>query len=226
MKYVAYYRVSTTKQGKSGLGLEAQRETVRRFTQGAEIIAHYQDTESGRKDARLGLHKAIAHAKAEGATLLVAKLDRLSRDVRFIFTLRDTGVNFVCCDLPDCNTLTLGIFAAFAQHEHERISQRQRDTWQAKRDRKDMSHFEAVTKNLLSDPTIVTKSIAVRKLNALEHSANRQAAELVATYHSKGLSLRAIAKKLNDLSLKTRRGKLFTAMQVKRLIERNTVQQH
>ena len=108
MKYVAYYRVSTKKQGDSGLGLEAQRAAVAGFVKGA-IVAEFTEIESGKQDQRVQLRAAIDRAKKESAILVIAKLDRLSRNAGFIFALRDSGVNFQCVDMPDANTLTVGI---------------------------------------------------------------------------------------------------------------------
>ena len=106
-KYVAYYRVSTKKQGKSGLGLEAQRETVQQFikSNGNRIIAEFTEIESGKNDERPELLTAIEMANQQEATLVIAKLDRLSRSMAFITTLMDTDVKFVCCDMPKANEL-------------------------------------------------------------------------------------------------------------------------
>ena len=133
MDYVAYYRVSTKRQGQSGLGLEAQKEIVKVALSGkaCKVIAEITEVESGRNKDRKGIANAIALCKQKKATLIVAKLDRLARDVNFIFTLKDSGIAFVACDIPDFNTLTLGIFASFAQFEAERISQRIKDALQA-----------------------------------------------------------------------------------------------
>jgi DNA invertase Pin-like site-specific DNA recombinase len=131
-QYVSYIRVSTDKQGQSGLGLEAQRETCERFAGQNPIIEEFVEVESGRDDYRPVLQKAMAYAKKHNATLLIAKLDRLSRKVSFIFKLMDDKVDFVAADLPEFNTLSIGIFATFAQYEAERISQRTRDALQAK----------------------------------------------------------------------------------------------
>jgi len=110
---VAYYRVSTKAQESSGLGLEAQRLTVEQFIErnGNQIIAEYTETESGKNDDRPELLKAIEIAKDNDATLVIAKLDRLSRSIRFITTLMDTGTRFVACDMPEANELTIHIFA-------------------------------------------------------------------------------------------------------------------
>ena len=122
-KYVAYYRVSTKAQGDSGLGLEGQRSAVFNFVKGT-IVAEFTEVESGKNNQRAQLSAAIDRAKKENAVLVIAKLDRLSRNASFIFTLRDSGVNFQCVDMPDANTLTIGIFATLAQHERELISSR------------------------------------------------------------------------------------------------------
>ena len=122
-KYIAYYRVSTIKQGDSGLGLEAQRNDVTRYTNG-NLLHEFTDVASGKKNTRPELEKALAMAKSENAVLIFAKLDRLSRDVEFIFSIRNAGVEIVCCDMPDLNTLTIGIFATMAQYERELISER------------------------------------------------------------------------------------------------------
>ena len=126
-KAVAYYRVSTTRQGESGLGLEAQRETVRRFaaSRGMEIVGHFTEVESGKVNDRPELNNAIAVAKKNDATLVVSKLDRLSRSALFVLQMIDRAdVEFVCCDLPECSRLTLSLFAVLAEHERTLISQR------------------------------------------------------------------------------------------------------
>ena len=116
-KYVAYYRVSTERQGKSGLGIEAQKEQVNRFAGSDGIIADFTEFESGRKTDRAQLHEAIAMCNSIGATLLIAKLDRLSRDLHFITKLMSSKVKFIACDMPTANDLTIQIMAAFAEDE-------------------------------------------------------------------------------------------------------------
>jgi DNA invertase Pin-like site-specific DNA recombinase len=124
MQFVAYYRVSTDKQGRSGLGLEAQQEAVRQFVGAAKVIASYKEIETGRNNDRPKLSEAIAHAKRAKARLVIAKLDRLSRNVHFTSGLIETGVDFVACDNPNANRLTIHILAAVAEDEAERISSR------------------------------------------------------------------------------------------------------
>lgn len=134
-KFVAYYRVSTHKQG---LGLDAQRATAQNFikSKSAELMAEFSEKESGKRDNlanRVELQKALEMCKRQNCTLLVAKLDRLARDVEFIFHLLNSGVRFTACDLPDFNTMTGGVMAVMAQHEREVCSKRTKDALQAKK---------------------------------------------------------------------------------------------
>jgi DNA invertase Pin-like site-specific DNA recombinase len=126
IRTVAYYRVSTDKQGRSGLGLEAQRAAVRAFLDGKgwPPLAEFVEVESGKRADRPELAKAMAACRLYGATLVIAKLDRLSRNAAFLLTLRDAGIEFVACDMPDANRLTVGIMAMVAEDEAERISAR------------------------------------------------------------------------------------------------------
>jgi len=121
-KYVAYFRVSTERQGQSGLGLEAQHTAVKAYADG--IIHSFTEIESGKHDDRPQLAAAIAMCKATGAALLIAKIDRLSRQAAFLLTLRDSGVQIVAADMPHAGTLEFGIRAVVAQHEREEISRR------------------------------------------------------------------------------------------------------
>ena len=123
--YVAYYRVSTDRQGKSGLGLEAQQEAVRQHLNlGEMLVREYTEVESGKKSNRPKLVEALEFCKQHNATLLIAKLDRLGRNVSFIASLMDSGVSFTCCDNPHASKFMLHMLAAFAEHEREQISQR------------------------------------------------------------------------------------------------------
>ena len=126
MKFVSYYRVSTDKQGRSGLGLEAQKEHVERFVQSRSgtITHEYTEIESGKLASRPELRRALALCKSTDATLVIAKLDRLSRSVAFIANLMDAGVKFCAVDMPEASELTIHIMAAFAQHERKAISER------------------------------------------------------------------------------------------------------
>jgi len=128
-RLVAYERVSTARQGLSGLGLEAQRKTIEHFaaSRGADVLARFTEVESGRKADRPELAKALHHAKVTGATLVIAKLDRLSRNAAFLLALRDSGVRFVAVDMPEANDLTVGIMALVAEAEREAISRRTKE---------------------------------------------------------------------------------------------------
>lgn len=212
-RYVSYLRVSTQVQGNSGLGLEAQRAAVINFVKGDDmIIAEYVEIESGKNDNREELGAAIAYAKRNGAVLLIAKLDRLSRNVAFIFTLRDTKVEFVCADMPDANTLTVGIFAVMAQHERELISKRTKDALAAKRRRGEpLGNMANMTKEGQALGAVALKA------KAATDKANVQARQLIALLMPQKLTLADIAQKLNETGYRTRRGCLFTPTAVKRL---------
>ncbi|MCA9733715.1 recombinase family protein [candidate division KSB1 bacterium] len=127
--YIAYYRVSTNKQGKSGLGLDAQRDAAHNHIKATKshLIDEYIEVESTRKKTRPELNKALSVCKKQKATLLIAKLDRLGRNVAFIATLMESKVDFICCDNPHANRLMLHMLAAFAEHEREQISIRTKE---------------------------------------------------------------------------------------------------
>jgi DNA invertase Pin-like site-specific DNA recombinase len=126
LKYVPYYRVSTKRQGRSGLGLEAQQMAVRAMAERnkAVILAEYVEVETGKSATRPKLLEAIQHAKLTNSTLVVAKLDRLARNAYFTLTLRDSGQPFLCCDNEHASHLTIGFLALIAQHEAEQIAAR------------------------------------------------------------------------------------------------------
>jgi DNA invertase Pin-like site-specific DNA recombinase len=215
-QYVAYYRVSTTKQGTSGLGLEAQQYAVSQYVRlPAQVLAHYIEVESGKKNQRPQLLAAITYARQAGATLLIAKLDRLSRNAGFIFALRDSGVDFVCCDMPDANTLTVGIFAVLAQHERELISKRTREALAALKAR---GAQLGVPANLTADA--IRHGQAVRQQNARDNKENRQATRLAVLLRQQGQTLQQIAEELKKGEYQTRRGKQFDASAVRRLLLR------
>jgi DNA invertase Pin-like site-specific DNA recombinase len=160
---------------------------------------------------------AIAAARAAGGVLLIAKLDRLSRNAGFILALRDSGVQFACCDMPDANTLTVGLFAVIAQHERETTSQRTKDALQAKKARGAQLGTPA---NMTEDVRLL--GLATRQRNAREHGGIRQATALILARRAQGLSCERIAGELNALGFTARRGGLFSQKQVQRLLDRQT----
>lgn len=212
MKYVPYYRVSTMGQGKSGLGLAAQQDIVKRFLKvDDELLTEFIEVESGKRADRPQLAAAMAMAKQHKARLLIAKLDRLSRNVSFIFSLRNAEVDFVACDIPDANTLTVGIMAVLAQHERELIGQRTKAALAAKKAQGHKLGMPNIT------PAVTQRGMEVRQHNARTNQANRQATELIRLYRLSGLTYQAIAQQLNGMGYRTRRGKEFFAISVQRL---------
>lgn len=212
--YTPYYRVSTREQGNSDLGFAAQREAVRRFVGYDEnqLKGEYREVESGKNDRRVQLQTAIDFCKQNGTTLLIAKLDRLSRNASFIFKLRDERVDFVCCDMPDANTLTIGIFATLAQHERELISSRTKAAL-AELKRQGVK---------LGSPQNFTQAVRDRGVRAIKEMAknnpnNKRAKGYIKTLRDNGLTFQKIADKLNFEGFKTSRNKQFTATAVRRL---------
>ena len=218
-KYIAYYRVSTQKQGLSGLGIEAQKSSVSRFLNQDSILLHeFTDIESGKRNDRPSLLLAIEACKKENAILLIAKLDRLSRNVGFIYTLKESQVKFKCCDMPDANSVTIGIMAVLAQEERERTSQRTKD---ALAELKRQGIKLGSPQNLNSNARL--KGLKTRQENAQKNEDNRKATALITALHNECKSFYAIAKQLNEFGFKTRRGNAFTQVQVKLLFERSLV---
>jgi DNA invertase Pin-like site-specific DNA recombinase len=242
MSYIAYYRVSTRKQGDSGLGLDAQRAAVASFVRGGELIAEYTEVESGKNDDRVQLQTAIAHAKRAGAKLVIAKLDRLSRNAAFVLTLKDAGCDFVACDMPEANTLTIGIMAVMAQHEREMISRRTREAAKARKarklatiaqglgvgadDEKVLDQYRQECREQAADlienvlPGARMQSIAAKQAAASDCAAWKQAAEVARLLRGSQprMSLRKIADRLNDSGFTTREGRPFLPMTVSRLL--------
>jgi DNA invertase Pin-like site-specific DNA recombinase len=220
MKYIAYFRVSTSKQGQSGLGLEAQKQIVQTFIQQDKerrVLMSFQDIESGKKNSRPQLMKAIEACKKFNCTLLIAKLDRLSRNASFILTLRDNAIQFQALDIPEANTLTIGIFATIAQHERELISQRTKDALKALKAR---GVQLGKPENLTSEAR--RKALEKIRYNAANHTNNLQAAEMIRHLRKDGLSYREISDKLNQLGYTTRHGRRFHPITVHRLACKNS----
>ena len=212
-RFVAYLRVSTVRQGRSGLGLEAQREAVRAFvaSRNGKIIApEFVETESGKRNDRPKLQAALARCKATGATLVVAKLDRLSRNAAFLLTLRDSGVPFIAADMPEANTLTIGILAVVAQAEREAISARTKAALAAAKARGIRLGNPSGKANLVAGAGTAAASMAARSF-ALELMP------MVSELQGDGLSLNAIARRLNEDGIRSRRGGVWTAKAIANL---------
>ncbi|MDA0967574.1 MAG: recombinase family protein [Proteobacteria bacterium] len=209
-RYIAYYRVSTDKQGKSGLGLEAQQKAVRLHLNGGdwELLEEFVEVESGKKNNRPKLQEALKSCKRLHATLIIAKLDRLARNVHFISGLMESGVDFVATDNPNANRLMLHMLAAFAEHEREQISQRTKSALQAAKERGVRLGING-------------KDLAVKnKQSALDFAISLK--PTIADIRKRGISTyRAIADELNRLSVATFHGKgQWYAPAVHRLVKR------
>lgn len=222
-KYIAYYRVSRKVQGISGLGLSAQKSSVEKYVDGQDgiILNEYTEIETGtNKRDRIEIQKAIQEAKNEGAILVIAKLDRLARNVSFVSSLMDAGVEFVAVDMPSANHFTIHIFSALAQQEASMISSR---TKLALAELKKKGVKLGNPQNLTNDAR--NKGVQTRKENALNNDRNRQAQSIIANCKEKGMTFRQIAGYLNELNFKTRYGKEFFASTVHQLYNRMQLQQ-
>src|SRR6266566_5810014 len=206
--FVAYFRVSTDKQGSSGLGLEAQREAVARHVAGAggAIVASFEEIESGKRNDRPQIAAALAMCRARRATLIIAKLDRLARNVAFISSLMEAKVDFVAVDNPYATRLTIHILAAVAEHEREMISQRTKAALAATKARGvklGNPHLEEARR----------RALATRR----DREPASDLVSLVIGLVGQGLSLREIARRLNRLNLRTPRGKQWYAGTVRKV---------
>ena len=204
-KFVAYYRVSTQKQGRSGLGLEAQKQAVATYLNGGSwsIGAEFTEIESGKRDDnRPMLAEAFKACRVHRATLIIAKLDRLGRDAHFLLGLQKAGVEFVCVDDPHMTPLTLGIRAVVAQHERELISARTKAALKAAKKRgTKLGGF----RGYIPSAKVRAKAIATREARADARAADL--ADTIAELQAGGAtSLRAIAAGLNERGIPTARG--------------------
>ncbi|MDP2259938.1 MAG: recombinase family protein [Caulobacter sp.] len=219
-RFVAYYRVSTKRQGDSGLGLEAQQDAVRRFIAGAELVAEHQEVESGSKADRPALEAALRDCRIHHGTLVIAKLDRLARSVAFISRLQEAGVDFVAVDLPHANTFTVQIMAAVAEHERRLIAERTRAALRAAKargvrlgGRRDGHRIEDHAERGRQ------RSAEVRTAKADALASDRL--EIVRAIQGRGITtLRGIAQELNSRFIPAPRGGLWSAGQIKRIIAR------
>jgi len=213
MNYVCYYRVSTQKQSISGLGLESQKSIITNFINPDDkIISEFTEIESGKNRNRIELEKAIQLCKKEKAALIVAKLDRLARDVEFLFKIVNTGIDIKFCDMQIMNTLTLGLFATISQYERELISSR---TKSALKELKKKG-IKLGTNNLSLSG--IEKSVNIRKEKAKNDESNKRAFAFIQSLLTQNKSLRQIANQLNESGFKTSKGNQFFANSVKQII--------
>jgi DNA invertase Pin-like site-specific DNA recombinase len=220
-KFISYLRVSTTRQGTSGLGLEAQRMSIENYLNGGEwsLLREFVEVESGKTSDRPQLQEALKLCKATGAVLLIAKLDRLSRDAYFLLGLQKADVKFLAADMPTANELTVGIMALVAQEERKAISKKTKEALSAAKKRGVQ----------LGNPSNLTPDAARRGLEAgvasMKHQADnfaRDCIDKINQLKAEGKSLNAIAKGLNREGILTATGKsnAWTARTVKNIIER------
>ena len=219
-KFVSYYRVSTERQGQSGLGLEAQKEAVNRWlgTNQHELVSEHVEIESGRRDDRPELAAAIKDAKKAGATLVIAKLDRLARDIYTISRLMRSGVKFVAVDNPHANELTVHLLAVMAEHEAKQISERTKAALKAAKARG--------VKLGASNPLIAAKGVpALQKARGGQiQRADKRAAEILPIIdgiRAVGITtLDGIADALNKRGVATARGGQWYPSTVRRILMR------
>ena len=217
-KFISYLRVSTERQGRSGLGLEAQRQAVADFLNGGswKLLQEFVETESGGKDDRPQLAAAMALCRLHNATLVIAKLDRLSRDAAFLLSLQKGSVKFVAADMPEANEMVVGIMAVVAQAERKMISQRTKAALQAAKARgTKLGGFRGST--LTAEARIAGRKAATAKAKA-------RAADLVPVIEDlrkEGItSLNGLAKGLTERGIPTARGGVkWSAMQVSRVLQ-------
>jgi DNA invertase Pin-like site-specific DNA recombinase len=218
-KFIAYLRVSTDKQGHSGLGIEAQRNAVSDYLNGGnwQLLAEYVEIESGKRSDRPQLTTALAHAKATGGTIVIAKLDRLARNVAFISNLMESGVEFVAVDMPMANRLTVHVLAAVAEHEREMISQRTKAALAAAKARGTKlgnPNGARALRGLGNAP-----AVAAVKASAAVHTA--QVLPVIEAIRAEGItSLQAIAAELNRRGIQTARGGQWYATTVRNTLAR------
>jgi DNA invertase Pin-like site-specific DNA recombinase len=221
---VGYLRVSTKGQGESGLGIDAQKSAVEGYAQqnGVDFVHWYTEVESGKLADRPELAKALAHARRSKATLVVAKLDRLARNVAFLSALMDSKVPFVACDNPHANRLTLHILAAVAEAEAVAISQRTKAALAAYKARGGKLGGALVQCRNLS-PEAVAKG-RQRSAESRAKAATEAYADLLPTIQelkAQGMALHKIASELNARGHTTRQGRHWNPVQVARVLARS-----
>ena len=221
MKYIGYARVSTVKQGRSGLGLESQEGAIGSYVAsvGGELEQLYVEVESGKKDDRPELREAIQHAQLIGARLVIHKLDRLSRDLGFITTLQKNSVDFVVVDLPGADRFTVQLFGALAEKERSMISDRTKQALAAAKARGIVlgnAKGEGFTAEIQQAGAVAASAARKEKADTLAARVK----PMIERLQAEGKSLRGIAEALNGKGIKTPRGKEWTAQAVKNALGR------
>jgi DNA invertase Pin-like site-specific DNA recombinase len=211
-KFVAYYRVSTAKQGRSGLGLEAQESAVTTYLNGGrwKLIAAFTEVESGKRDGRPELARALAQCRLTGATLVIAKMDRLSRNMAFTANLMDSGVDFVACDNPTATRFTIHILAAVAEHE---ISARTTAALAASKAR-----GTKLGGNRGTAAPDAALGAAARRAKADAFAARVR--PVLSELQAQGASLHQMAASLTERGIMTPQGGAWTATAVRRVLAR------
>ena len=220
-QYVSYLRGSTQKQGYSGLGLEAQKEIIKNYLHDKTPIAEFTEIESGRKTDRPKLKEALTQCRTTGATLIVAKLDRLARNVSFLSNLLESDVEIVFCDFPQANKMVLHILAAISQYEAELTAQRTKAALQAKKARGaklgNPEHLMNKHKQAIANSNKTNSEKAKKNPN------NKRAVAFLKVMISQGKSLTEMTDILNSEGFVTAQGCKFVPATVRRLIKRNNL---
>jgi DNA invertase Pin-like site-specific DNA recombinase len=220
-KFVSYLRVSTDKQGRSGLGLEAQREAVLRYLNGGQwkLLAEYVEVESGKRNSRPQLQAAISHAKATGAKLVIARLDRLARNLHFVSSLQERGVDFVAADMPDANRLTVHIIAAVAESVGRAISENTRTALAAAKARGVKLGNPNGAQALRGKQIGNADAVAKIKANAAQRASDLKG--IVDDIRRSGITTtRGIAEELHAKGIRAPRGDTWHPAAVSRLLTR------
>ena len=218
INYVSYLRQSTKKQSLSNLGIEAQREIIHKYLGQIKPIAEFVETESGKKTDRPKLAEALELCRKTKSTLIVAKLDRLSRNVAFTSKLLESDVEIKFCDFPEANRLVLHIIASIAEYEAGLISTRTKQALKAKKARGvRLGKPENLVNNL---GKAISNSTLTNRQKALDNDNNRRAIAMLKVMATQDLSLSEMARRLNEEGFVTSRGKQFTAWQVSVLLKR------
>ena len=216
--YIAYLRQSTKKQQISGLGIEAQREIISNHIKEGNIIKEFIETESGKKSERPKLQEALKMCRKTNSVLIVAKLDRLSRNVAFTSKLLESDVEITFCDFPQANKLILHIISSIAEYEANLISQRTRQSLEAKKAR---GVKLGKSENLMSKHSqAISNSVATNKAKAMTNTNNMRAVALLRSLVNEGRTLSEMADLLNEQGFVTSKGGKFHITQVRRLVQR------